>query len=118
MILDGSCRAFGNKDGELFCDKAMENDENIPKGFYESECGGCSYDEKTRMLTCKRCHKSRDEFVEASLEVTEGCVIVLDKGVLKCRDDAKPFMGMMKDDNAVEEQPKENQKEEEAKKEL
>jgi len=90
----------------------MENDKNIPKGFYEDKCGGCSYDEKTRMLTCKKCQNSKNEFVEASLEVKEGCVIVLDNDVLKCREDIKPFMKDMTDDNAPADSGEASEKEE------
>jgi len=87
MVLDGSCHAFGNKDGVLFCDKEMENADNIPKGYYQSDCGGCTYDEKTHMLNCKKCKGKRNQVVEASLEVKEGCTIINDEGVLKCRED-------------------------------
>jgi len=90
--LDGSCRAFGNQDGYLFCDKEMENDENIPKGYYENDCGGCSFDESTHMLTCKRCRKNNGEFAESSVEVKENCVVTLNDGVLVCREDAKAFV--------------------------
>jgi len=65
----------------------MENAANIPKGFYEDDCGGCTFDENTRMLTCKKCFNARGVGAESSLEVKEGCVVVLDNGVLKCRVD-------------------------------
>lgn len=99
-ILDGSCRAFGNKDGVLFCDKDMENDANIPKGFYENECGGCSFDEKTRILTCKRCQTPENGYLESTVEVKEGCIVVNDRGTLRCRDESKPSLDGMADDNA------------------
>jgi len=39
------------------------------------------------MLTCKKCLNAKNEFVESSLEVTEGCAVVNANGVLKCRED-------------------------------
>jgi len=62
----------------------MENDENCPKGSYQSSCGGCSYDEKTHILTCKKCPNTKNEMVESTLEVTEGCEIISRNGVLMC----------------------------------
>jgi len=97
MVLDGSCRAFGNSDGVLFCDKEMENDENVPKGDYEKDCGGCSFEESTQKLTCKKCLTPRGQFAESSLVVKEGCEVVNAAGALKCRD--KP-QDTMSDDNA------------------
>jgi len=87
MVLDGSCHAFGNRDGTLFCDKEMENDANIPKGLYQGDCGGCSYNEETHMLTCKKCRGKGNVMVESSIEVKEGCDVVNEDGVLTCRED-------------------------------
>jgi len=84
------CNAFGNNDGVLFCDKEMENDANIPKGLYEDDCGGCSYDEKTRMLTCKRCRSDNGELKESKLQVNEGCIVIVDDGILKCQEEQEP----------------------------
>jgi len=99
-IIDGSCRAFGNKDGELFCDKEMENEEGVPKGPYEKECGGCSYDKENRMLACKKCPgKQPGSFVESSLKVPEeGCEIINSMGELKCKE---PVDDPMADEKAV-----------------
>lgn len=98
-VLDGSCRAFGNRNGELFCDKEMENDENIPKGSYQKECGGCSYDETTRVLSCKRCFGNRGEALESSLKIPEQeCHIMNVWGKLQCRE---PIKDTMADENAA-----------------
>ena len=83
-VLDGSCNSFGNRDGELFCDKEMENDANVPRGKYEETCGGCSYDAGERLLRCTRCRGSNGELVTSELKVTEGCFIANRAGTLVC----------------------------------
>jgi len=104
MVLDGSCRGFGNNDGVLECDKDMDNDANVPKGPYEDNCGGCTYDEKTHMLACKKCKAVNKKYIASSLEVVEGCVIDLNAaGQLVCRDNeakTSDIKDTMTDDNA------------------
>jgi len=76
----------------------MENDENVPKGPFDSTCGGCSFNEETHTLSCKKCDNGKGEFVESTLEVTEGCTIIFQDGTLKCQ----PTRDTMADKNAKE----------------
>jgi len=104
MVLDGSCRGFGNDDGVLICDKEMDNVGEVPKGPYENQCGGCSYDEKTHMLACKKCKALNRKYVASSLEVKEGCVIDVNAaGELVCQNNeakTSDIKDTMADDNA------------------
>ena len=97
MVLDGTCRGFGNRDGVLFCDREMDNDENVPDGDYLKQCGGCSFDEETRKLTCKKCQTPRGHYAESLIVVKEGCDVVNEAGALRCRVDTPDVMS---DDNA------------------
>ena len=101
-VLDGSCTVFTNRDGELVCDRAMENAAGVPRGPYEDTCGGCAFDAAARRLTCVRCRSAAGALVETALVVPDGCTIVNDGGRLACAAPAAPLddpMAVADEDN-------------------
>jgi len=83
----------------------MENAENVPKGFYLDSCGGCTYDESKRELSCKKCLAKGDNYVESTLEIYDGCVIINDRGTLKCREEPREIRDAMADEKVRKPMP-------------
>ena len=97
-VLDGSCTVFTNRDGELVCDRAMENAAGVPPGPYEDTCGGCVFDAPARRLACARCRDAAGTLAATALVVPDGCTVVNDGGRLAC---AAPLDDPMADAHAV-----------------
>ena len=97
-VLDGTCTVFTNRDGELACDRAMENAPDVPRGPYEDSCGGCTFDAPARRLACARCRDATGALAPAALVLAPGCTVVNNGGRLAC---APPVDDPMADANAV-----------------
>ena len=81
-----ACASFSNDNGKLVCETPSNGPGKLPKGTFLGSCGGCSFDEESKSLSCESCKNSRGTTNASKLDVT-GCRSVGNNdGYLVCED--------------------------------
>mmetsp|Transcript_25111 Transcript_25111/g.65510 ORF Transcript_25111/g.65510 Transcript_25111/m.65510 type:complete len:106 (-) Transcript_25111:353-670(-) len=64
------------------------NADNIPSGTYQGSCGGCVFDETTRVLSCEQCVNQNGDRVPTDIDATQcdGMDITNSNGDLACAE--------------------------------
>eukprot|EP01107_Rhizomastix_libera_P009145 TRINITY_DN2513_c0_g2_i1.p1 TRINITY_DN2513_c0_g2~~TRINITY_DN2513_c0_g2_i1.p1 ORF type:complete len:121 (-),score=33.63 TRINITY_DN2513_c0_g2_i1:283-645(-) len=103
-ILVGSCSAFGNNNGVLFCADMDVNADDVPLGDYVKSCGGCSITDG--VLICKKCKNTLGEFVESRVVVGNCENFTNNDGKIVC----KPLEAFEEENSHPQQQQQQQQK--------